>query len=261
MDVGALTGLVAVGVLGLLIGSFNTVIVARVPQRRSVVAPRSSCDACEQPLAARDLVPVASWLRQRGRCRRCGDRIGIQPLAIELSTAAVYIVFALRFGLTATLIPYLIFGGALVGLVWIDVLYHRLPREISYSAAAMSAAAMVVIALVDGDWLRIQRAAIGAAGATLAMGLIYLGSRGGMGDGDVRLMPLIGMHLGYVSVWLVPLGLFLGFLVGAIVGVGAMLFGSAGRKTAMPFGPFLALGAVLAVVFSEPILDVFLVRG
>src|SRR5690606_31424797 len=120
---------------------------------------------------------------------------------------------------------------------------------------ALSAPVLVVAAIVDDEPERIWDAVLGAAIALAVMLLIYLASRGGMGDGDVRLAPLLGLHLGYLHPGIVPIGLFLGFALGAVIGVAAMAIDKAGRKTALPFGPFLAAGAIAAVWLGEPILD------
>jgi leader peptidase (prepilin peptidase)/N-methyltransferase len=139
--------------------------------------------------------------------------------------------------------------------VWIDLREQRLPREISYTALAISAPILVIAALVNDEPERIWQAALGAGIAVALMALIYYGSRGGMGIGDVHLAPLLGLHLGYLNPGIVPIGLFLGFFLGAVVGVAAMALGSAGRKTKLPFGPFLAAGAVLAVFVGQDLVD------
>lgn len=247
-------------VLGLLIGSFLTVVVDRVPDGRSVVAPPSACGACGHRLTALDLVPVASWLGLRGKCRHCGTKIGIEPLILEGATVALFVAMALRFGADPVLPAFLVLSAALVALVWIDLREFRLPREITYTAIALSAPIIVIAALVDDDPRRIWRAALGAAIALAIMLVIYLASQGGMGDGDVRLAPLLGLHLGYLDPAIVPIGLFLGFAIGAVVGLLAIAFGKAGRKTALPFGPFLAAGTVAAVWAGDPLLDVVLQR-
>lgn len=240
-------------VLGLLIGSFLTVVVDRVPDGRSVVAPPSACGVCGHRLTAGDLVPVVSWLALRGRCRHCGASIGIEPLVVEGVTAGLFVAMAARFGADPALPAFLVFSAALVALVWIDLHEFRLPREITYTALAISAPILVIAALVDEAPARIWDAVVGAGIALTVMLVIYLLSRGGMGDGDVRLAPLLGLHLGYLHPGIVPIGLFLGFALGAAVGVAAMVVGRAGRKTALPFGPFLAAGAVAAVWLGEPI--------
>ncbi len=247
--------LLACAVMGLLIGSFLTVVVDRVPRGGSVVEPPSACGSCGNRLTALDLVPIGSWVALRGKCRHCGTPIGTEPLIIETATAALFVAFGLQFGADIALIAFCIMGAALVALVWIDLRTKRLPREITYTAMALSAPVLVVAALVDDEPERIWQAALGAAIALAIMWLIYVASRGGMGDGDVRLAPLLGMHLGYLNPGIVPIGLFLGFLLGAVVGVVAMSVGSAGRKTALPFGPFLAAGAIVAVFIGQDIVD------
>lgn len=247
--------LVAGAVMGLLVGSFLTVVVDRVPRGGSVVAPPSACGSCGNRLTAPDLVPIGSWLALRGRCRHCGNPIGREPLIIETSNAALFVLFGLEFGADVALIAFWILAAALVALVWIDLQIKRLPREITYTAIVLSAPVLVIAALVDDEPERIWQAALGAGIALAIMGLIYLASRGGMGEGDVRLAPLLGLHLGYLNPGIVPIGLFLGFLLGAVVGVAAMALGSAGRKTALPFGPFLAAGTVLAVFIGQELVD------
>jgi leader peptidase (prepilin peptidase)/N-methyltransferase len=247
--------LLACAVMGLLVGSFLTVVVDRVPRGGSVMAPPSACGSCGHRLGPIDLVPIGSWLALRGRCRHCSTAIGVEPLVIESANAALFVLFGLKFGADPVLVAFCILGAALVALVWIDLHEFRLPREITYTAFVLSSIALVVAALVADEPERIWKAALGAGIALAIMGLIYVVSRGGMGDGDVRLAPLLGLHLGYLNPAIVPVGLFYGFVIGAVVGVAAMALGSAGRKTALPFGPFLAAGTVLAVFVGQWFVD------
>lgn len=247
---------IACAVMGLLIGSFLTVVVDRVPRGASIVAPPSACGACGNRLTAPDLVPVFSWLVLRGKCRHCGAKIGIEPIVVELANATLFVLFALEFGADAVVPAYCILAAALVALVWIDLHEFRLPREITYTAFVLGSIALVVAALVNDEPERIWQAYLGAGIALAIMGAIYLASRGGMGEGDVRLAPLLGLYLGYLNPGIVPVGLFLGFLLGAVVGVAMMAIGKGGRKTALPFGPFLAAGTVIAVFAGQSIVDV-----
>jgi leader peptidase (prepilin peptidase) / N-methyltransferase len=251
------TTLVLIGCVvgGLVIGSFLTVVVDRVPRGASIVAPPSTCGACGLRLGPLDLVPVGSWLALRGRCRQCRTAIGVEPLVIELSTAAIFVVFGLHFGADAALPAFCVLGAALVALTWIDLREQRLPREISYTALVLGAVALTIAALIRDEPERIWQMALGAVIAVVIIGGIYLASRGGMGDGDVRLAPLLGLYLGWLNPGIVPVGLFYGFLLGAVVGVAAMAVGSAGRKTALPFGPFLAAGTVLAVLTGQGVVE------
>lgn len=242
-------------VLGLLIGSFLTVVVDRVPRGGSILAPPSACGTCGNRLTALDLVPVLSYLVLRGRCRHCGARIGPEPLIIELSNTALFVAFGLKFGAHSVLPAYWCLSAALVALVWIDLHEFRLPREITYTAFVISLILMMNAALIDGEREHLWKALVGAGIALIIMAIIYFASRGGMGDGDVRLAPLLGLHLGYISLAIVPVGLFFGFLIGAVVGVVMMATSKAGRKTALPFGPFLAAGTVLAIFVGQEFVD------
>lgn len=247
-------------ILGLLIGSFLTVVVDRVPRGASVVAPGSACGACGLELGPRDLVPVFSWLVLRGRCRRCKAKIGVEPLVLELATSSLFVAFAVKFDLSWELGAFCVLGAGLIALSWIDLRTKRLPREIIYVTAMLGIPLLCVAALVRHEPRRILTMVLGAAIALTFMALVYVLSRGGMGDGDVRLSPLLGAYLGWLNPGFVAVGLFLGFLFGAVVGVVLMVIGRAGRKTAVPFGPFLAAGTIAAIWAGQPGIDLILHR-
>src|SRR4051794_14863872 len=124
-------------ILGLLIGSFLTVVVDRVPDGRSVVAPGSACGTCGLQLGPQDLVPVFSWLALRGRCRRCRAKIGVEPVVLEVVNAALFLAFAIKFGLSWELAAFCALAAGLVALSWIDLRTKRLPRQIIYTTAAI----------------------------------------------------------------------------------------------------------------------------
>jgi leader peptidase (prepilin peptidase) / N-methyltransferase len=248
-------------VAGLLIGSFLTVVVDRVPNGGSVVAPPSRCGSCGLRLGPLDLVPLLSWAALRGKCRQCGAKIGIEPIVLELTTAGLFVLMAIRFDDMRAAIPaYCILCSALVAQTWIDLRTQRLPREITYAAIILGAVALAIAALVLDEPERIWMAALGAAIALVTMWLIYTLSRGGMGDGDVRLAPLLGMYLGWLNPGIVLPGLFFGFIAGAVFGVVMMAGDRAGRRTAVPFGPFLALGTIVAIFLGQPFVDLVLAR-
>ena len=247
--------LVASVVMGVVIGSFLTVVADRVPRGASVLAPPSACGSCGHRLTAPDLVPIGSWIALRGRCRHCGTAIGTEPLLIELANTALFVAFGLKFGAEAVLVAYWCLAAALVALVWIDLQEFRLPREITYVAFTISLMIMMNAAVIDREYSNLRDALLGAGIALLIMWVIFIASRGGMGDGDVRLAPLLGLHLGYISLAIVPVGLFFGFLIGAVVGLVMMATSKAGRKTALPFGPFLAAGTVVAIFSGEQFVD------
>ncbi len=253
--------IVVVVVAGLVIGSFLTVVVDRVPQGSSVNAPPSRCGSCGLRLGPLDLVPVLSWLVLRGKCRRCRAPIGIDPIVIELTNMTLFVLMAIRFDDMRAAIPaYCILMAVLVAQTWIDLQTQRLPREITYTGIVLGAVALSIAAVVIDEPERIWMMALGAAIALLAMWLIYALSRGGMGDGDVRLVPLLGMYLGWLNPGIVLPGLFFGFIAGAVFGVAMMAIDRAGRRTALPFGPFLALGTVVAIFVGQHFVDLVLAR-
>lgn len=242
-------------VAGLLIGSFLTVGAERIPKGESIVAPGSRCGSCGLRLGPLDLVPVFSWLFLKGKCRRCRTDIGIEPLVLELTTAGLFVAMGAKFGASWETAAFCVLAAGLVLQSWIDLRTKRLPREITYVTIILGAPLLVVAALVRDEPRRIVTMVAGAAIAVAFMGLLYMLSRGGLGDGDVRLAPLLGAYLGWLQLPYVPVGLFLGFLFGSVVGVAAMVIGKAGRKTAIPFGPFLAAGTIVAVFIGRGVID------
>jgi leader peptidase (prepilin peptidase) / N-methyltransferase len=260
MDVTLPVLLPLAALLGLCIGSFLTVVIARVPEGRSIVAPPSACDSCGTRLGPADLVPVFSWLALRGRCRHCGAKIGHDAVLVELATAGLFAAMAWRFGWSPELVGYLIFGAALVALTAIDLRTMTLPRQIIYVATGLTAAALAVAAVALGEPERIWMTGVGASIGVGLMGTIYVLSKGGMGDGDVRLSLLLGAALGWLNPGLVLIGLFFGFILGTLGAVPMVLAGRAGRKTAIPFGPYLAAGAVVAIFVGQQTIDLILVR-
>jgi leader peptidase (prepilin peptidase) / N-methyltransferase len=261
MSFSLLIVVVVVVVAGLVIGSFLTVVVDRVPRGESVNAPPSRCGSCGLRLGPLDLVPVFSWVALRGKCRRCRAPIGIEPVVIELANAGLYVLMAIRFDDARAAIPaYCILMSVLVAQTAIDLKTKRLPREITYTGIILGGLALLIAALVIDEPERVWMMALGAAIALVAMWLIYTLSRGGMGDGDVRLAPLLGMYLGWLNPGIVLPGLFFGFIAGAVVGVAMMATDRAGRRSAVPFGPFLALGTVVAIFVGQHFVDLVLAR-
>lgn len=234
----------------LALGSFLNVVAARLPDGRSLVSPRSACGSCGTQIAWRDNVPVVSFLLLRGRCRSCGHAIGVRYPAVELLTALLVAACFLRFGPTADAFVAALFCSALVVLSAIDAERRILPDAIVLPSAALVLAAQ--LALHPDRWLEWIVAPVGAAAFLLAALLAY---PKGMGMGDVKLCLLLGAMLGK----LVVVGLMVGMLaalVPAVVLLGR--HGSAARKMAIPFGPFLALGAVVALFFGDVLLDAYL---
>ncbi len=252
-----MTALLALGLipLGLVVGSFLNVVINRVPEKQSVVRPRSRCPRCDTTLKPWDNVPVVSWLLLRGRCRSCRGAISIRYPLIEVATAALFVAAAVRLGADPALPAFLVVFAALLAISAVDLERFIVPNRILYPALFMAAPLLVVAAALDDDWSSLWGAVLGGALGWVLLFAIHMASPKGMGFGDVRLAGLIGMLLGWLSIGHVLLGLFLAFLSAAVVGVGLMVTGVRGRKDRVPFGPFLALGAITAVFVGGPILS------
>ena len=247
-----MTAVVVAGsaVLGLLIGSFLNVVIARVPERESVVTPGSRCPRCRTSLAGRDNVPVVSWLALRGRCRHCAAPISARYPVVEVTTAAVFAALAVRLGPSWALPAYLVCFAALLALSVIDLDHGVLPSRIIYPTLALTGALLVVAAAAEDRWGDLRHAVVGAVAAWAFLGALWLAYPRGMGFGDVRLSLLLGAHLGFLSLMHVFVGIFSAALLGAVSGVALQAAGRRGGRDPIPFGPFLALGALLTVLFG-----------
>lgn len=245
-------------VMGLLIGSFLTVVIDRVPRGVSIVRPGSSCGNCGLELGPLDLVPVFSWIALRGKCRACRSVIGVETLVVEIAAALLFVAMALRFGDGFSTAAFCVFAAGLIALTTIDLETQRLPREITYTVMALGAPLLSIAAVSNDEPRRLYMALIGATISWAVMALLYVASRGGLGDGDVRLSPLLGLYLGWLNPGLALVGLFFGFILGAVVGVAMMVAGKAGRRTQLPFGPFLAAGSLVAIFVGQDFVDIVL---
>lgn len=253
--------MVVCGVLGLLVGSFLNVVIYRVPRKESIVKPRSHCPGCETELSNLDNIPVVSWLMLRGRCRTCGMSISKRYPLVEALTGGLFAVMALRFGFDPALPAYLVLTAFLIALSGIDLDTFLLPKKLVWPAFGAGIVLLGIAAVVSGDTRSPREAVIGSAAAFAVLFAVHFVSPKGMGFGDVRLAAVLGLYLGWIELPAVGLGLFLSFLLAAVVGVALILSKRKGRKDKVPFGPFLAAGTGLAIVFSEPLLRIYLGRA
>lgn len=244
-------------IAGLLVGSFANVVIHRVPKRESVISPRSRCPGCETELGFRENIPVLSYLWQRGRCRHCRMRISLRYPGVEILTAGLFALAAATLPRATDLIAYLPLVWVLVVLSFIDLDHKLLPDRIVFPASG----ALVVlfgVAAIAGAGLGTWGRALGAGAAALgALLVIHLISPAGMAFGDVKFSFMLGLALGYLDRgWPRVLAGFLGaFILGSVVGVTMVAFGKAGRKTQIPFGPFLAAGTLIAVFWGDTLIS------
>jgi len=251
-------GLALVGLLGLVVGSFLNVVVWRVPRGESVVAPPSACPRCEARIAWYDNVPVVSWLVLRGRCRRCGAPISARYLVVELVTGLLFVATALVIGWNLALPAFLYLAAISVALAVIDIDVHRLPDAIvlpSYPVAAVLLALASWDVGVDYDGAALLRAAVGGAALFVLYLALVLAHPRGMGLGDLKLAGILGMYLGWVGWGALAVGAFAAFLLGGVFGIVLMLVGRAGRKTKVPFGPWMLVGAAVGIAVGQPVAD------
>jgi leader peptidase (prepilin peptidase) / N-methyltransferase len=243
--------------LGLAVGSFLNVVVWRVPRGESVMRPPSACPRCGHRIRARDNVPVLGWLLLRGKCRDCGEPISPRYPLVEALCGLLFAVMAVKLGLDPVLPAYLYFVAVGLALALIDLDTRRLPDALTLPSYPVAAVLLTVGFLFGDHPGALLRAGVGAAAFGVVYFVIWYVKPGGMGYGDVKLAPVVGAYLGWVSYGALVVGFFLGFLYGSFIGVGLMLFGKAGRKSKVPYGPFMLAGALTAVLVGEELAQAY----
>jgi leader peptidase (prepilin peptidase)/N-methyltransferase len=240
---------------GLIVGSYLNVVIHRLPRGISTVLPRSRCPSCDAPIRARDNLPVLSWLLLRGRCRSCGALIAWRYPLVEAMTAALFVGAMERFGPSFEAAVAALFGSLLVALALIDVEHYILPDRLTLPGIAAGLALQPWL-----DWGGLVPALVGAAlgaGILLALwgGWYLLRGEEGMGLGDVKMLAMVGAFLGWKGVLVT---LFFASLAGALVGLGLIAARRGGMKTRLPFGTFLAAGAVVALFWGPALAEAYL---
>jgi len=243
-----------IGLLGLAFGSFINAYVWRVHTKRPIAKARSICPECKHQLNALELVPVVSWLMLRGKCRYCGKPISLQYPLVELLTAGLFVLSYL--GLPKTgVINYVLLGFwlaqlvSLIALAIYDFKWMLLPNKMLLPAALIAILQIITHSYLDQAWAPILNS---PAAAAAAGGFFYLlfGVSGGkwMGGGDVKLALVLGLILGLKNTLI---GLLIGFNIAAIVSVVLIASKKMSRKDLIPFGPFLILGAIIAMLWGN----------
>jgi len=260
-------GYIIVFILGAVIGSFLNVCIYRLPRGISIVTPSSMCPSCRRPIKFYDNIPIISYILLRGRCRECGSRISIRYPLVEALNALLFVSVLHRFGPDGpvVLVAYLLFVSSLLVITFIDLDFQIIPDRITIPWIVVSlilGATVLPDPFLGHDPLGFRSSLIGALSGGGLFYLIAIVGRAifrkdAMGGGDIKLMAVVGGMLGYKGVILTT---FIGSLVGSIVGVMVILHNRQGWGVRIPFGPFLALGAIISLLAGQDILHWYLSR-
>lgn len=238
-------------IIGLLVGSFLNVCIYRIPRNKSIVFPPSHCTNCSTRIKPYDLIPVISYIFLKGKCRTCGEKISIKYPIVELITGILFVLTFLKFGLSIDLIKFIILISILIIVSFIDFEYGIIPGKI------------MIISASFGVILNIISFGLSLSLLTYLYGLLIGGGviflivvfTGGMGGGDIQLMAVIGLFLGFAQTILT---LLLSFIIGAAVGIILILLKKKSRKDSIPFGPWISLAAILSIFLGETLIGWYL---
>jgi leader peptidase (prepilin peptidase)/N-methyltransferase len=245
------------GLFGLLVGSFLNLCIDRLPAGKSIVKPRSHCDNCNRTLTAADLVPIFSYLWLRGRCRYCGVRIPLRNLLVELAAGSIFAYLAWHYGLSPELAFAIGYAGLFILIFAIDLEQGLVLNSVIIAGVMLAFAFSFFWGEFADFWPKVGpgitlSALLGGAVGFILMLLPYLISRGGMGAGDVKLAGFIGLVVAFPQVLA---ALLVGIIIGGILAILLLLFRLRKRKEAIPFGPFLAVGAMVALIWGGQIIE------
>jgi len=245
--------IIAVAV-GLVIGSFLNVCIYRIPRDLSIAFPSSRCTSCDTPIRPLDNIPVLSYLIIGGRCRSCHTKILFRYPLVEALNAFLYWAVLWRFGPGWPSLLYCVLVSSLIVITFIDLDFQIIPDSITLTGIPVGLVAGSLF--LPDPFMRADLLGFWASlfGFLVGGGFFYIVavvSRGGMGGGDIKMMAMVGSLMGWKSVLLTT---FAGSLAGSLVGVFLMLFRGKGRKTKVPFGPFLALGTLITLFFGQEII-------
>ena len=249
--------IVIFALLGLAVGSFLNVCIDRLPLNKSIVFPPSHCEACQHKLAAKDLIPVFSYLRLRGRCRYCKAAVPRRLFWVELATALIFALLSWHYGLSPALGIMAFYACLFIIIFVIDLEQGLILNKVVYPGMVVA----FLLALYPWPWLtqsigmRVAYAALGGGIGFALFLLIAIVSRGGMGWGDVKLAALIGLATGFPLVFL---AIIMGAILGGIVAVALVIAKRRKRRETIPFGPFLALATMITLMWGNNILSWYL---
>jgi len=247
--------IILIFILGLIVGSFGNVCIYRIPRNESIIYPASHCPRCHTTIKAIDNIPLLSYILLKGRCRNCGSKISIQYPVVEFLTGLTYLVIYLIYGLNIQSLIYIILSSALVIIAFIDLNEQIVPDVISLPGIAIG-----LILSFFVHYISFVDSALGVViggGIILIIGMVgsVIFKKEAMGGGDVKLAAMIGAFLGWRYI---VISLFLGFFLGALVGIFLILSKIKRKEDMVPFGPFIALGSIITLFWGEKIITWYL---
>jgi leader peptidase (prepilin peptidase)/N-methyltransferase len=242
-------------IFGAIVGSFLNVCIIRIPKEESIITPGSHCPHCNNPIKFYDNIPLVSYLLLKGKCRNCNGPISIQYPLIEGITAFSSFLLFVKFGATLSYLFFFSFVAALIVITVIDLYYQIIPDAISIPGIGIGLLGSLII-----PYITLFNSLIGilvGGGSLFLVATLYqwLFKREGMGGGDVKLLAMIGGFLGWKAVILTIL---LSSFIGSIIGIAIVLLKGKDFKYAIPFGPFLSLGAVISLFYGEALIQWYL---
>ena len=238
-------------ILGLIVGSFSNVCIYRIPINESIIYPASHCPKCRSSIKPIDNIPLLSYILLKGRCRNCGSRIPIQYPVVEFLTGIIYILIFLIYGLTLQSLIYIILASAVIIIAFIDLNKQIIPDVISLPGIGVGLILSFFVPYIS--FINSVLGVVVGGGIILVIGLVgsAIFKKEAMGGGDVKLAAMIGAFLGWQYI---IISLFLGFFLGALAGIFLILSKIKRREDIMPFGPFIALGSIITLLWSEKII-------
>lgn len=247
--------IVVLSLLGLIVGSFSNVCIHRIPRNESIVYPASHCPKCRNTIKPIDNIPLLSYILLKGRCRNCKSRISIQYPLVEFLTGVIYTIIYLVYGLSIQTLIYVILSSALIIITFIDLQKQIIPDVISLPG--------IVIGFILSFFVPYISFINSALGVVVGGGIILIISLGGsaiykkeaMGGGDVKLAAMIGAFLGWRYI---IISLFLGFFLGALIGIILIMSKIKKREDTIPFGPFIVLGSLITLLWGKQIISWYL---
>jgi len=247
--------IILIFVLGLIVGSFSNVCIYRIPRNESVIYPASHCPKCRTKIKPVDNIPLLSYILLKGRCRNCGSKISIQYPVVEFLTGLIYLIIYLIYGLSIQSLVYIILSSALIIIAFIDLQEQIIPDIISLPGIVVGLILSFIV-----PYISFINSALGAlVGGGIILIIAWVGSiifkKEAMGGGDVKLTAMIGAFLGWRYT---IISLFLGFFLGALTGIVLIMTKIKKREDDIPFGPFIALGSIITLLWGEKIISWYL---